>query len=360
MNKTMRAAVLHAPNVFTIEDVPIPQPGYGEVLVKIMAVSICGSDPGIFGGAVLKDGWPPHYPFIAGHEFAGVIETLGEGVVTLKPGDRVAGEAHCGCGVCENCKKGLYNLCKNYGRYGHHHYGHATPGCYAQYQVYDQKALTLMPDNVGFDEGSTVDTAGIAFHGISLAGIVPGGWTAIIGPGPMGLLLMQMAKAMGSKTIVIGYNDPDRLNMALKTGADYVVETLDTADVVETVRNLTNGEGVNSCFDCAGAGDTLDKAIRMTGAKGHVAVIAYPKQTTTQEALYYMVKNEITVHGVRANPNCSARVLGLMSSGKLRADKIITHCFPLEQLHEAFDTFIHHLDGAVRVVIHPNNEEKTK
>ena len=83
MNETMRAAVLHAPGDFSIETVPVPQPGYGEVLVKIKSVSICGSDPGIFGGAVLKDGWPPHYPFIAGHEFAGVVEVLGEGVATL-------------------------------------------------------------------------------------------------------------------------------------------------------------------------------------------------------------------------------------------------------------------------------------
>lgn len=359
MNETMRAAVLHAPGDFSIETVPVPQPGYGEVLVKIKSVSICGSDPGIFGGAVLKDGWPPHYPFIAGHEFAGVVEALGEGVATLKIGDRVAGEAHCGCGVCEMCKKGLYNLCRNYGRAGHHHYGHATPGCYAQYQVYDQKALTVMPDNVGFDEGSTVDTAGIAFHGISLAGIVPGGWTAIIGPGPMGILLMQMAKAMGSKTVVIGYNDPERLRMAKQTGADHVIETLETPDVVEAVRALTGGAGADRSFDCAGAGDTLDKAIRMTAPEGHVAVIAYPKQTTTQEALYYMVKNEITVHGVRANPNCSAKVLGLMSGGKLRVGEIITHRFPLERLHEAFDTFVNHKDGAIRVVIHPNGEEET-
>lgn len=357
MKDTMRAVVLHAPGNYSIETVPVPQPGYGEVLVEIKSVAICGSDPGIFGGAVRKDGWPPHYPFIAGHEFAGRVVLLGEGVSTLRLGDRVAGEAHCGCGSCEMCKQGLYNLCRNYNKSGHHHYGHATQGCYAQHQVYDQKALTIMPDNVSFDEGSMVDTAGTAYNGIQLCGIVPGSWTAVIGPGPMGILLAQMAKAMGSRTIVIGYNDADRLAMAKKTGADHIIETLNTPDVVEAVRQLTDGRGATRTFDCAGAGDTLDKAIRMTAANGKVGVIAYPKQPTTQEALYYMVKNQITVQGVRANPNCSRPVLELMGSGRMNARDLVTHRFDLEHTEDAFDTFVNHKDGAVKVIIHPNGEE---
>lgn len=359
MVSEMRAVQIHAPGKFSVETVPVPVPKRGEVLVQIKAIAICGSDPGIFGGKVLHNGWPPYFPFVAGHEFAAQVVALGEGVSSLKVGDRVAGEAHCGCGTCENCKKGWYNLCLNYGRQeaGHHHYGHNTAGCYAQYQVYDQKALTVMPDNVSFDEGSMVDTAGTAYNGIQLCGIVPGGWTAVIGPGPMGILLAQMAKAMGSRTIVIGYNDADRLAMAKKTGADHVIETLEVPDVVEAVRALTGGRGAVRTFDCAGAGDTLDKAIRMTAANGKVGVIAYPKMPTTQEALYYMVKNQITVQGVRANPNCSRPVLELIGSGRMNAGDLVTHRFDLEHTEEAFDTFVNHKDGAVKVVIHPNGEE---
>ncbi|MGI6180486.1 MAG: zinc-dependent alcohol dehydrogenase [Agathobaculum sp.] len=358
MEGNMKAVVLHAPNVYQVEEVEIPKPGRNEVLVEIKSIAICGSDPGIFGGKVLGDGWPPHYPFIAGHEFAGKVVELGEGASNLKVGDRVAGEAHCGCGTCEMCKKGFYNLCDNYGHSGHHHYGHATPGCYAQYQVYDEKALTLMPENVSYDEGSMVDTAGIAFNGIQLTGIVPGGWVGVIGPGPMGLLLAQMAKTMGAKTIIIGYQDHDRLEMAKTVGVDHVIETTEVTDVVEEVRRITGGHGTDRTFDCAGAGDTLDEAIRMTAKNGKVGVIAYPKVPTTQKALYYMVKNQITVQGVRANPNCSLPVLGLIGHGKLEAGRLITHTFPLEQTAEAFDTFVNHKDGAVKVVIHPNGDEE--
>ena len=210
----MRAVQIHAPGEFSVDWVPVPHPGRGEVLVEVKAVAICGSDPGIFNGKVLQNGWPPHFPFIAGHEFAAQVVALGEGVTNLKPGDRVAGEAHCGCGTCEMCKKGYYNLCLNYGNQaaGHHHYGHSSPGCYAQYQVYDQKALTLLPDNVTYDEGTLVDTAGTAYNALRLTGVEPGGFTAIIGPGPMGIMAMCLAKAMGSATIVIGRRQ--RLAMA--------------------------------------------------------------------------------------------------------------------------------------------------
>lgn len=238
MEQTMKAVVLHGPDDYAVENVAIPEPGYGEVLVEIRSVAICGSDPGIFRGDVRKDNWPPYYPFIAGHEFAGKVVKLGEGVGALKIGDRVAGEAHCGCGICDMCKQGFYNLCRNYGRAGHHHYGHFTQGCYAQYQVYDQKALTVMPDAVSYDEGAMADTAGTAYNGIHLVGIVPGGWTLVIGPGPMGNMLAQMAKAMGSKTIVVGYNDADRLKVAKEVGADHVIETTACEDVVAEVKRI--------------------------------------------------------------------------------------------------------------------------
>lgn len=352
----MKAVVLHAPGDYCIEEVDIPVPGYNEALVEIRSISICGSDPGIFGGKVLADGWPPHYPFIAGHEFAGRVCALGEGATKFNVGDRVSGEAHCGCGVCDMCKQGLYNLCNHYGEAGHHHYGHITPGCYAQYQKYDVKALTLLPENVSYDEGAMVDTGGVALNAIRLIGISPGGYTAVIGPGPMGVMLLQMARAMGSKTIMIGYHDAARLAVAKKVGADHVIESSEIDDVVAEVRQITDGKGVERTFDCAGSGDTFGKAIMMTRKNGKVGIIAYPKQITSYEALYYLVKNQITVQGVRANPNCSKSLLDMISGGAVDAASLVTHAFSIEETAEAFDTFVNQKDGAVKVVIHPNGD----
>ena len=146
-NKTipgnMLALVLESPTSHRIKEIPVPKPGRGEVLCRIRAVAICGSDPEIvFGG--LAGVWPPSYPFIPGHEWCGEVVLLGEGVSNITVGDHVAGEPHDGCGICPNCKKARHDLCYNYGipSKGHHHYGFTYNGAYAQYQVYTEKDMT--------------------------------------------------------------------------------------------------------------------------------------------------------------------------------------------------------------------------
>lgn len=356
MQGKMRAVQIHSPGQFSVDWVDTPKPRRGEVLVEIKAVAICGSDPGIFGGKVLQNGWPPNFPFVAGHEFAGQVVELGECVEGLHVGDRVAGEAHCGCGTCEMCMQGHYNLCLNYGKQnaGHHHYGHNTPGCYAQYQVYDQKALTLLPDSVSYDEGTLVDTAGTAFNALRLTGVEPGGYTAIIGPGPMGILAMELAKAMGSKTIVVGRRA--RLQVAKRLGADFIVDYEQVEDPVTEVRRLSDGLGAHQVIESAGNATAYFESVQMARKGGHVALISIPGQDGQQAALKSLIMNQITLHGVRANPNCSKPVLDLMAQGALNAKGLITHVFPMEQIHEAFETFIQRKDGAVKVLVHPNGD----
>jgi len=354
----MKAVQILGPGDFKVVSMDIPEPKPGEVLVEIKSIAICGSDPNIFNGKVRKNGWPPYYPFVAGHEFAGRVVKVGENVATLKPGDRVAGEAHCGCGICEMCRQGYYNLCFNYGNKsaGHRHYGHNTEGCYAQYQVYDQKALTLLPDNVSYDEGALVDTAGTAYNALKLTGVEPGGYTVIIGPGPMGIMTMVLAKAMGSKTIVIGRKE--RLQFAKKLGADYIIDYEKTDDPVAEVKKLTGGLGAHQVIESAGNASAYYQAVLMARKRGHVALISIPGEDGQNMAMKTVIMNQITVHGVRANPNCSKIVIDLMSQGAIKVKEMITHTFPIEEIHEAFDTFINRKDGAIKVVIHPNGEEQ--
>lgn len=356
MREKMKAVQIHAPGRYSVDLVDIPEPLRNEVLVEIKSVAICGSDPGIFDGKVLQNGWPPYYPFIAGHEFAGQVVALGEGVTKLSVGDRVSGEAHCGCGICASCMGGFYNLCLNYGRAGsgHHHYGHNTPGCYAQFQVYDQKALTIMPDNVSYDEGTLVDTAGTAFNALRLTGVVPGGDTAIIGSGPMGMFAMLIAKALGSRTIMIGSGQ--RLDMAKALGADETINYRQSEDIVSAVKELTKGYGAHQVIEAAGNSSAYYQSVQMARKGGQVALISIPPQDGQEAALKSLIMNQITFHGVRANPNCSQPVLQLMSSGQIAARALITHIFPMDDIHEAFETFRMRKDGALKVLIHPNGD----
>jgi L-iditol 2-dehydrogenase len=320
-------------------------------------VAICGSDPEIIRGD-LAGTWPPAYPFTAGHEWSGEIAAVGEDVENFKVGDRVAGEAHKGCGYCDNCKKGRYTICLNYGDVstGHEHYGFIVNGAYGQYQKYSIKSITKMPDNVSFAEAAMCDTSGVALHGLELSGVTVGGTVAVIGPGPIGLCAMRLAKAMGaSRVIMIGRGS--RLSASKDLGADDCVD-FTHEDPVEAVRKLTGGLGVDQAFECSGAKGTFNQAVRMVRKGGRVVLLGVATDDVMEELPFkYITHNEIAIFGSRANPNTSQKVMNMMSTGQLNVKDLITHRFDLDHFSEALDTFVHRKENAIKVVIMPNGKE---
>jgi L-iditol 2-dehydrogenase len=355
----MKALVLPEPGKFEIRDVPTPVPGPQEVLCRIRAVAICGSDPEIIRGG-LAGTWPPFYPFIPGHEWAGEVVEVGQGVLDFKAGDRVAGQAHKGCGYCRNCLSGRYNLCENYGRpeTGHRHYGFVSPGAYAQYNVYSIKSITPIPAGVSLREGALVDSAGVALHGLELTGVTIGGTAAVIGPGPIGLVTMRLARTMGAaRVIMVGRGS--RLEASKKLGADLLVD-IEKEDPVKAVRTGTNGLGVDEAFECSGAPGTFNQAVRMVRKGGRVSLLGVPPATLMEPLPFkHIVHDEIAIFGSRANPNVSSKVILLISSGQLKVKDLVTHVFPLTEFHQALDTFVNRKDGAIKVVIEPNGPEES-
>jgi L-iditol 2-dehydrogenase len=351
----MRALVLTSPGKFEVQTVPAPRPPQArEVLCKVRAVAICGSDPEIIRGD-LAGTWPPAYPFIPGHEWAGEVIATGPGVVDLKPGDRVAGQAHCGCGTCSNCMEGRYTICENYGRpeAGHRHYGFITNGAYAQYAVYSVKSVNRMPAEMSFREGALVDTAGVALHGLELSGVRPGGTVAVIGPGPIGLIAMRMARLLGAAR-VIAVGRGARLEAARQAGADILVN-FENKDPVQAVREAMSGRGVDEAIECSGAAGTFRQAVEMVSKGGRVVLLGVPPNHILEPLPFkYIVHNEITIFGVRANPNVSRKVINLIATKHLQVDDLITHRFPLEKFAVALDTFVNRREGAIKVVVEPN------
>lgn len=356
----MTACVLTKPGEFEIRhDVPVPKNlKPDEVLCKIRAVAICGSDPEIIRGDLAGE-WPPAYPFIAGHEWAGEVVMVGDGVSKVKVGDRVGGEAHKGCGYCRNCMAGRYNICLNYGKpeTGHEHYGFKVNGAYCQYERYSQRALTIMPDNVTFGEASMCDTTGVALHGLLQTGITSGGTVAIIGPGPIGLSAMLEAKALGaSRVIMVGRGS--RLEAAGRMGADVLVD-INKQDPVEAVRALTLDIGADEVFECSGAKGTFQQAVKMAKKGGRIALLGVATAGVMEEIPFkYVTHSEIAIFGSRANANVSLKVLNMMSAGQLDVKKLISHRFPLEDFAEALDTFVNRKGNAVKVVLYPNGMEE--
>jgi L-iditol 2-dehydrogenase len=354
----MKALILPEAGKFEIQEVEVPQPGEQEVLCRIRGVAICGSDPELVHGG-LAGYWPPSYPFTPGHEWSGEVVAVGSGVTKFVPGDRVAGEAWKGCGVCYNCVEGRYNLCQNYGKpeTGMRHYGFRNRGAYAQYNVYSVKAIHKMPKHVSFVEGALVDTAGVAAHGTDLTGITAGGTVAVIGPGPIGIMAMRMAKILGANR-VIAVGRRSRLQAAGKLVADVLVD-FEKRDPVEGVRAATDGVGADEVFEASGAEGTLNQAIRMVKEGGRIGLLGVPPESVQEKIPFkYLCRNEIMVVGVKANPNVSRKVVSLIGSGKLAVKDLVTHVFPLEEFAKALETFEKRKDGAVKVVLEPNGPEK--
>ena len=224
MSPTMQALVVVEPGRMEIHEVPVPVPGPNEVLARVRAVSICGTDAHLIRGDY-PGFWPPAFPFTPGHEWAGEIVDLGPGVELYgwKVGDRVAGTSHDACGVCQKCVEGRYNLCENYGKPGlHKQYGHNVQGADATYVVQGVKTIFPLPDGLSFDEGAVIDPASIGLHVANRGNIAPGDTVAITGAGAIGLLGGDAARIRGAARVILIERHAGRLAKAAAMGFETV------------------------------------------------------------------------------------------------------------------------------------------
>ena len=348
----MKALVLTGPGAFEIREVDTPQPAPGEVLVRVDSIAICGTDPKIIEGVAFKGLWPKSYPAIIGHEWAGSVVLVGPDSHGFSEGDRVAAEAHKGCGFCRNCMIGRYTICENYGKLetGHRHYGFTAPGGYAEYIAASIRSVHHIPDGISFEEATNLDTAATALHGVKRGRIVPGDDVAVFGPGAVGLLSFQIALAMGaSRGFVIGRRQ--RLALAEKMGA-IAVDYEKFKDPVNRVKELTGGKGVDVAIDCAGTVATVQQAVAVTKKGGRVVLNGFPPGEVPLP-ITQIVLDEKDLLGVRADPNTCEEVIPLIANGTIQIKPMITHVFPLDQFAEAHKVFSQRLDGAVKVIVKP-------
>ncbi|KUO63021.1 MAG: hypothetical protein APF84_10870 [Gracilibacter sp. BRH_c7a] len=352
ISKEMNGVVLYGPNDFKVEKIPVPKPGPFEVLMKVKATAICGTDVGIISGKH-PGKWPKSFPYTQGHEWAGDIVELGEYAAGFgwKIGDRAAGTSHAGCGFCRMCTTGRYNLCENYGKteIGHRQYGHYSQGSFAEYMVVNIKSIHRMPDEMTYDQGALVDSTSISLHSVKRSGVNPGDTIAVFGPGALGILAIQCAHALGAaKVIVVGAGD--RLETAGTFNATKV--NYNEVDVVKTILELTNGRGVDASVDTAATEDTVVQAVQVVRKGGRVAFTGIPFSPVNLP-MQDIVLKELDLFGVRANRGTCEEVIPMVSAGKIDVDAVITHHFPLTEFAKAYETFTKRIDGALKVILLP-------
>lgn len=351
--KEMDALVLKGVRDFSIETVPVPIPDADEVICKVDTTFICGTDPHIINGD-FPNFWPTGYPFIPGHEWSGTIVQTGKRAEQLgwNEGDRVCGISHCGCGYCEMCLKGRYNICLNYGNEdkGHRQYGHYTPGAYAQFMRTSVKSIFKIPDDMSLEYAACVDPLSIALYTVKRSKMQPGDDILILGTGPQGLMAILCAKAMGAGRIFAA-GSGERLIKAQELGAipiDYRVE-----DVVEKTRDLTNGRGVPAVLECAGTSKSITQACLAASKGGVVSVIGIPHSDPSLP-LKRIVLDEVEIVGNRANPNTAQPTIELMQNKRIDLTPLMTHRFALKDFDKALDIFEKREDGAIKVATKPN------
>jgi L-iditol 2-dehydrogenase len=347
----MQALVIVAPSRLEIQEVAVPEPGPNEVLARVRAVSICGTDAHLIRGDY-PGFWPPAFPFIPGHEWAGEIAALGEGAERFgwQVGDRVAGTSHDACGVCQKCVEGRYNLCENYGKPGlHRQYGHSVQGADATYVVHGLKCVFPLPDALSFEDGALVDPASIALHVANRGNITPGDTVAITGAGAIGLLAGDAALIRGAaRVIVVGRGQ--RLAKAAALG----FETVNTAagDPVGALRAMTGGFGADVVLECAGVPATTQWALEMLRRGGRCAAVGIPT-VGVEIAMQKLVLDELELVGSRASAGEMRRVMPHIEEGRMRVREMVTHRFALAAYADALATFNDRSSGAIKIIVAP-------
>ncbi len=334
------------PKAVELREVPEPTMGPEDVLLEVRSVGICGSDIEMWHHQVT---FPVNVPVILGHEFCGVVHEVGANVKDFKVGERVVSEtAAVICGKCHHCRSGEYNLCPS--RKG---YGSGVSGAFTRYVSVPQRILHRIPESVSFDFASLTEPACVAYNATFVKSRLHAGEpVVIIGPGPIGLFAVQMARIGGAYPIILIGTDVDeaRLKTGLTLGA-HIAVNVSKENAAERIAQLTGGIGVPLVIDAAGNNPAFKMAMELVRRNGQITKIGWGPKPLDM-SLDPIIAKAATLQGSFSHTWATwEAVLQLIESGDIRMEPMITHRFPLSQWEEAFRLVDSKV--AVKVVIHP-------
>ncbi len=348
----MRALLLSDYKHLEVTRVAVPQVNAGEVLVKVAACGICGSDVHGYDGSSGRR----IPPVVMGHEAAGVITTVGEGVARFAVGDRVTFDSTVYCGECEFCRRGDVNLCENRQVLGVSCGDYRRAGAFAEYVAVPSRILYQLPDELEFDEAAMLEAVSVGLHGVRLAELKGGETALVIGAGMIGLLTLQAAKAAGCSRVIVADIDASRLKLAMEMGADSVVQG-SAAEVVAEVLRLTGGRGVDVALEAVGRNETVGMAIDCVKKGGTVVLVGNIAKDITLP-LQKVVTRQIRLQGSCASAGEYPEAMKLVSSGRIKVGPLISAVAPLEDGPSWFERLYGREPNLMKVVLDPRREAR--
>ncbi len=343
----MKALVLKEYNKFVIEDIPVPEYGKDDVLVRVKACAICGSDVHGMDGSTGRR----IPPVVMGHEASGIIEKVGQNVTDYKPGDRVTFDSTIYCGKCYFCRRGEINLCDGRKVLGVSCSDYLFNGAFAEYVSVPRHILYRLPSEVSFERAAMVEPLSIAFHALSRTRLILNSSVVVVGAGMIGLLIIQLLKSSGCGKIIAVDMAAEKLEMALKFGADAVLKA-DEADVPAEVYKLTENRGADIAFEVVGLTPTVQSAVACLKKGGQLTLVGNlsPK---VELPLQTVVTRQLALNGSCASAGEYPECLDLIAAGKVDVDSFISKVAPLEEGAVWFNRLYNKEPGLMKVILQP-------
>ncbi|MCY3693932.1 MAG: NAD(P)-dependent alcohol dehydrogenase [Chloroflexi bacterium] len=341
----MKALVLNGPLDLELSDLPAPgAPEPGQVRVKVKAVGVCGSDVHYYEHGRIGD-FVVEEPMVLGHEAAGVVEAVGDGVRSLSPGDAVAMEPGVPCGDCRECRIGRYNLCKDVRFW-------ATPpidGVLAEFALHPAAMTYKLPAGMTLDEGALMEPLAVGVHACNRGGVGPGCVVAVNGAGPIGCVTLMAALAFGASQVVVADVVPDRLERARELGAETVVDAR-SESLASAVMSATGGRGADVGIECSGHPSGPQTLVDAAAPGGRVVLVGMGPQPTDLDLVAAMVK-EVDLATVFRYAHNYPTAIDLTASGRIPVARLVTDRFPLEDSVAAFEFASAGRPGTCKVMI---------
>lgn len=335
----MKAAVFYGPKDIRIEEVPVPECGSDDVLIKVKRVGICGTDLHIYTG-----GFKIPTPQVIGHEFAGEVAAVGSGVRGIDIGEPVTAEHVIPCKKCRYCAGGEPNLCDKMTVIGVH-----LPGGMAEYVKVPAELVYKLPEKFTFDEGVLVEPLSISVYAVRNSGLKVGDTVAVIGLGPIGLFIAAAAKASGATVIGVD-RDNARLEYAHRAGfVDHMVNSTD-GGVVSRIVEIAGGIGVDVAFEVAGRQETAEQALEVTHKTGTVILIGVYEGMVTLDVMQ-ILKKDLKVIGSWTASLAFDKTIALLADGRIDYTGFITHRYPLSEVKQALEDSLAHKGFRIKTVI---------